>query len=356
MATGGLLHAIQFARHRPEPIRQASLLMVLASGVAQADVLSTTLRSLANESESPWSDRILQLVLLLEQGYTLSRATATVECLLPEESIVVIRIAEEAGNLESALSGEAVRLLSHSEQPVTSNLLTSIVTILAVFTVMTSIVSFLMIFIVPKFKQIFAGFDMELPTITVTLIQLSDSAVGIGLLFWMPTIAGLIGLCIFTWRVQLELLSQGRSRWLDWRARHRTPMVLRMLSLTTATGSTLGEGLRFVLAEMVPSRAATQLSKVRQNISCGSDLPSALRSNGFITLIESRFLESATRTNHVDWAMRHLAATIDRRRQNWKAQISMIIPPMMILLLGCAVCFVVTAMFVPLISLLNSLS
>jgi type II secretory pathway component PulF len=34
----------------------------------------------------------------------------------------------------------------------------------------------------------------------------------------------------------------------------------------------------------------------------------------------------------------------------------MIIPPMMILLLGCAVCFVVTAMFVPLISLLNSLS
>jgi len=133
-------------------------------------------------------------------------------------------------------------------------------------------------------------------------------------------------------------------------------MVLRMLSLTTATGSTLSEGLRSILAEMVPSRSATQLSKVRHDISCGADLSSALQTNGFITRSESRFLESATRSNHVDWAMRHLAAAMDRRRQNWKEHVGMIIPPVMVLILGSAVCFVVTAMFMPLISLLKDLS
>lgn len=355
MATGGLLHAIQFARNRPEPIRQASLLMVLASGVADADVLSTTLRSLASESGSPWSDRILHLVLLLEQGYSLSKAAGTVESLLPEETIIAIRIAEEAGNLEAALSGEAARLLSRTAQPPGSSLMTSIATLLSVLIVMIGIVSFLMVYIIPKFRMIFEDFGMELPPMTQALIEMSDSAFGLSLLLWMPTVAGLFGLCAFGWKVQLELLSQGRSHWLDWRARHRTPMVLRMLSLTTAMGCTLGEGLRSALAEMVPSRIATQLSKVRHDISSGSDLPSALHVNGFITRRESWFLEAATRTRHLDWAMRHLAANIDRRRQVWKERVSMTIPPFMILAIGAVVCFVVTAMFLPLVWMVNNL-
>ena len=356
MAAGGILHAIQFARHRPEPIRQASLLMVLASGVSQAEILTTTLRSLANESESPWSDRVLQLMGLMEQGIPLSRAAAMVKDLLPEESITAIRIAEESGTLEAALSGEATRLLSESDRPSTSNLLTSVVTVLAIFTVMTSVVTFVMVSIIPKFKAIFEGFGIDFPVMTRLLIQTSDLFYGIGLLAWLPTYAGMIGLCIVTWKIQLELLSQGRSSWLDWRARHRTPMVLRMLSLTTATGLTLVDGLRAVLAEMMPSRATTQLSRVRHEITNGSELAVALRTNGFITQREARFLESATRTNHVDWAMRHLATSLDRRRKLWFERIGMIIPPLMILAIGAAVAFVVVALFLPLIQLLNDLS
>ncbi len=356
MAAGGILHAIQFARHRPEPIRQASLLMVLATGVSDTEILEATLKSLANESESPWSDRILQLLMLMQQGLRLSRAAATVKDLLPEESIIAIRIGEESGTLEAALSGEAVRLLSDSTKPASSTMLTLIIEALAVCTVMTGIVTFVMVFIIPKFKAIFEGFGIEFPVLTRALIQMSDNFYGVGIIAWMPTLAGTIGLCVMSWKIQLQLLSQGHSSWLDWRARHRTPMVLRMLSLTTATGITLAEGLRSALSEMMPSRAATQLSRVHHQVNNGAELSSALRSSGFITQREARFLDSATRTNHIDWAMRHLAAAVDRRRKLWFERIGMIIPPLMILGVGAAVCFVVVALYLPLIKLFNSQS
>ena len=42
------------------------------------------------------------------------------------------------------------------------------------FTVATAIVSFIMIWIIPKFKAIFEGFDCKLPAITEWLITFSD--------------------------------------------------------------------------------------------------------------------------------------------------------------------------------------
>lgn len=355
MPVGGLLHAVQFARHRPEPIRQASLLMVLASGVSQGDVLATTLRSLASESESPWADQLWQLILLLEQGHTLSRAVSSVRDLLPEESVIAIRIAEDSGTLEATLSGEASRLLSQRDQPAASSLLTSVITCLAVFTVMVSIVTFLVVFIIPKFKAIFMGFDLALPPVTESLVRFSEEFFGVGVIAWLPSVAGIFGLCLMLTKIQIHLLEQGHSSWLDWRARHRSPMVLRMLSLTTATQMPLTDGLRSALAEMEPSRSATQLSRVRKDVSDGMPLVDALLLRGFISGREARFLQSATTSRHVDWGLRHLAASIERRRQLTFERISVVIPPAMILGMGLLVGFVVLSVFLPLVQILLDL-
>lgn len=355
MAVGGLLHAIQFARFRPEPIRQASLLMVLASGISQPAILRSTLRSLIDESDSPWSDRVQHLLVLLEQGTPLSRAVSSVEQLLPEETVIALRIAEDTGTLESTLSGEATRLLSQPENPGGTSLLTAAATLLAVLTVVLGVVTFVMVFIMPKFKEIFEGFNLELPPQTQTLIGMSGIFSGLSLLAWLPTLGGLSGLFSIGWKIQTQLLSTGKSAWLDWRARHRTPMVLRMLSLTTATGSTLGQGLHNTLAEMEPSRAATQLSRVRHDIEAGAALPQSLQRSGFISQREARFLDSATLTGHLDWALRHLAAAIERKRHSWFDRINVVIPPLIILAIGLLVGFIVTALFMPIIFLLRDL-
>ncbi|MGB4737730.1 MAG: type II secretion system F family protein, partial [Fuerstiella sp.] len=97
--------------NRPEPIRQASLLMVLATGIGQASTLLNGLKALAAESGAPWSTRVMQLAALLEQGQTLSQALSAVQGLLPEPTLIAIRVGEETGTLRQVLAAEAQGLM-----------------------------------------------------------------------------------------------------------------------------------------------------------------------------------------------------------------------------------------------------
>jgi len=356
MAIGGLTHAAQFARYRPEPIRQASLMMLLAACVSDPDALMSALRSLANESGSPWSDRITQLSLLLDQGLSLGEAAARVEGLLPEESIIAIRIAENTDGLEATLADEANRLLGQSSQPIGANIMTAVLSVLAIMTAMTCIVTFIMVFIIPKFKEIFEGFAVEMPESTIALIEFSDSVLATGAVTVLPTVFSLVAVLIVGQKIQAELLRDGRTPWLEWMPRFRTPTILRLLALTTATGSTLAEGLRITLSQMSPSRVATAASHVRYAVSQGESLTTALRSAGFLSARELRFLQAADRTNHLDWGLRHLAANIERRRQMMLQQLSAVLPTAVIFAFGAIVGFVVIAMYMPLVKLINDVS
>jgi len=354
MATGGLTHAMQFAQHRPEPIRQASLMMLLAACISDSAALTSTLRSLATESGSPWSDRITQLSLLLDQGLSLGDAAAKVEGLLPEESIIAIRIAENTDGLEATLADEASRLLGQSSQPAAANMTTAAISVLAITTVMTCMVTFILVFIIPKFKEIFEGFGVDMPEATVAFIEFGDSFLATGAITLLPTIFAMVAFIVIGQRMQTGLLRDGRTPLLEWLPRFRTPTMLRLLALTTATGSTIADGLRITLAQMTPSRVATAASQVRYSVSQGETLTTALRSARFLNAREHRFLEAADRNNHLDWALRHLAGNIERRRRMKIEQLSAVLPTAAILACGAVMAFVVIAMYLPLVTLIEN--
>ena len=67
-----------FMTNRSEPLRQASLLMLLAGGVGHGDTLLQSLRAHEQESKSIWAGKIGQLRMLLEQGHSLSGALSII--------------------------------------------------------------------------------------------------------------------------------------------------------------------------------------------------------------------------------------------------------------------------------------
>ncbi len=67
-----------FMTNRSEPLRQASLLMLLAGGVGHGDTLLQSLRAHEQESKSIWANKVGQLRMLLEQGHSLSGALSIV--------------------------------------------------------------------------------------------------------------------------------------------------------------------------------------------------------------------------------------------------------------------------------------
>ncbi|MEZ6034843.1 MAG: hypothetical protein R3C17_17250 [Planctomycetaceae bacterium] len=62
----------------------------------------------------------------------------------------------------------------------------------AVITVAVAIVSFIMIFIIPKFKDIFIGFGVELPPPTILLINCSDWMMSYWYMMFITPIAFII--------------------------------------------------------------------------------------------------------------------------------------------------------------------
>ena len=347
-----------FALNRPEPIRQASLLMVLSSGIGNGDALINGLRSHAEECGSPWSDRVNSLRALLEQGLPLSTALRNNVGLLPETVISAVRIGEQTGTLREVLADEAQRLANESGNVQVLGLSAgnSLLWLAVVGTIMTSVVMFLMVFIIPKFKKIFEDFATELPAITVRLVELSDFTMAFGGLLFLPLLGCVAGIVFIRVYTSYQQITRGSPPLAEHWPRFWVPDVLRMLSITAAAGQPLSATIHSFVSDLRPGKAATALSGVRHRMDSGQEASEALLSEKLINQREAAFLQASVRNRHLDWGLRHLGHAIEIKRLRWVKRMAMLIEPTIILMAGIFVGFVVIAMFLPLIKLLNDLS
>ena len=356
--TGGYLQSMLFLMNRSEPIRQSSLLMVLASGLDDPESLVKGLEALAAESGAPWSHRVLHLQALLEQGQQLSDALRSADGLVPDQTMVAIRVAEESGCLKQVLADEAHRLMSTASITAQSGggMTAGIAWVAVIGTIVCGLLSFLMMFIVPKFKKIFSDFGVEMPEMTDSVISVSDWVVEFGYLFILPVFTVICYVSWFVLSSSIRRLSEGYFPGSKWFPRYWSPLILRMLSIQVAAEKPISDGLRCILSEFRPGRAQQKLSAVRVRTEAGSDCWEALGENGFLRHREVAFLHAAKRTNHLDWALLHLSKSVERSQDTWRVRIQNAISPVAILVIGAVVGTVCVAMFMPLIELVNKLS
>ncbi len=347
-----------FMTNRSEPLRQASLLMLLAGGVGHGDTLLQSLRAHEQESKSIWAGKIGQLRMLLEQGHSLSGALSIISELLPDQTVTAIRVAEGTGALADVLMDEARRLHEETRSKSISmgTLEHDLLWAAALLTVASSIVTFLIVFIVPKFKEIFIGFGVQMPPSTIAVIEVSDFAYSYWYLFIVPVTATVV---VFFWLVyssSWKKLTHGYPRFAGLWPRYWLPGVLRTLSLSAASGQPLGRALDCVMQDLPPGRSAKVVSALRHRVHGGEDAIGAMQSVGLLRSSEAAFLHSSLRTHHLDWGLRHLADSVERRRRNLFRRLSQFIGPGVVLIVGAIVMFLARGFFEPLITLLDELS
>ncbi|QNN63762.1 type II secretion system F family protein [Leucobacter denitrificans] len=119
------------------------------------------------------------------QGLSLSAALETRPKVFPELMVNLIRVGEVGGFLAQALRSVTtnfeteLRLQQKVKAAMTYPIVVLIVAIIAVVA--------MMLFVVPIFEELFAGFGTELPFITQVLVSISRAAV-----FWVPALAVLV--------------------------------------------------------------------------------------------------------------------------------------------------------------------
>ncbi len=290
----------------------------------------------------------------LEFGIPLGQALLG-RSLLSPDLVASINAAERGGYLKAALPDLTVRhtrdiTTSISQESVFATACYVWIVGLAALQVLT----FVMYYIIPKYRDIFLGFGTELPDVTLALIHVSDLLAK----YWFlltPLLTLAIGSLLLVQR--LASGNHRRLRWLlRWFPRLESPQLLNQLGSGISRASPLPDALESLAISELVDPQRRRLERLQLRLESGDPLADALHAEGLVTRREGAAIEAAARLDHLPWTLHALSRRIQQRRReiaNWFIRLA---EPLLILLLGLFALFYCLGMFLPLIKLLQDLS
>jgi len=328
------------------------LATLLAAGLPIDEALS----ALGDESEDKHLRNVLAgLRSRVMEGSTLVAALAEFPENFPDIYRASIAAGEQSGKLEQVL----IRLAEYSEarDQLVQKIWAALAYPLLLTLVALAVVSGLLVYVVPQITTVFSRLNQALPMPTRVLMFLSDMAQSYGwlililliLMFFSIQIALRIGsIRFFCHRLFLRLPWMGKLL----RAAN-TARCARTLALLMNSAVPLLEALS-IAAQVVPNlpmreafkRAAI---KVRE----GNTLARALADSGYFPPVAMRLIASGERSGELEQMLEEVANHQQRELNRWLSTLTAMLGPLVILLVGAMVLFIVLAILLPIFNLNN---
>ncbi|WP_435005329.1 type II secretion system F family protein [Tundrisphaera lichenicola] len=294
----------------------------------------------------------------IESGATLSDAFAKHPKAFDKLYCNMIKAGEAGGALESILQ----RLADFKEksQSLKRRIKSAMVYPIVVITVACAIVGFILYFIIPKFEAIFKDFGVDLPAMTKFLIKASHFVVDyFYICILMP---------VFIW-IFLKLIYRNKTgAYICDRILLMIPVMGAIVEKSTVarTTRTLGtlvqsgvpilESLNIVrdtAGNMVFERAFT---RIYDSIREGETIAQPLREARIVDDIVVNMIDVGEETGDLDTMLNKIADNYDEEVETLVESLVSLLEPIMIVVLGGIIGFIVIALFLPLISLISKLS
>ena len=224
-------------------------------------------------------------------------------------------------------------------------------------------------FIVPKFEQIFLDFDTTLPKLTVSLINFSNWIAGsLHPNQMVPGFVYVLASPVLIW-VGLKLTKRTRlgKAALD-TVLLKVPIAGTLVAKSTIArftrtlGTLIGAGVPILDAILI-TRDTTQnhvyqqtLDKVHDSVRQGESFAEPLRNSKTCDAIVTNMIDVGETTGDLDKMLLKVADNYDDHVDVAVAGMVSLLEPIMIVLLGGIVGFIVLALFLPLVSLIQSVA
>ncbi len=318
-----------------------------------------SLRILEGQSKpGPLKNSLMNVIEDIESGNTLSEAMAKQPKAFDNLYVNMVKAGEAGGALEVILR----RLAEFKEkaQSLKRKVQGAMIYPIAVITVAGGIVGGIMYYIIPKFKKIFADFGVELPGITVMLITISDNVVKY---FYL---APAIPIAII---VTFKLIKKNKTgAYIVDKISLKIPILGKIIekSVVSRTCRTLGtlisSGVPILEALIIARDTAGNAVFVRayDNIYAaireGESMAVPLKEARIVDDMVVNMIDVGEETGALDNMLYKIADVYDEEVEVLVEALINLLEPIMVVVLGGIVGFIVIALFMPLIKLLEDLS
>lgn len=318
------------------------------------------MRVLEKQERNPTLKNIIgELSLAVEGGSTFSEALAQHPKVFNRLYVNMVKAGELGGVLEVVLN----RLAEFQEkaQKIKGKVVAAMFYPVAVMVVAVAIMGVLIVIVIPKFKEVFAGLGegRPLPGFTRLVLSISDT-VRNHIIGTAATVAVIV--IVFLLFIKTKF---GRHVWDKFKLKMPVlgPVVSKVAisRFTRTLGTLVSSGVPILQALTIVRETsgnviiANAVTAVHESVKEGETITAPLEASGVFPPMVVSMVDVGEQTGALPEMMMKIADNFDDEVDNAVAAMTSLLEPIMIVFLAVIVGSIVIAMFLPLIDLMNGL-
>ena len=323
---------------------------LLAAGISLESALTATIEQ---ADRKPVADVLAAVRSDIRAGHRLCDAMASHPLEFPAVYCALIDAGEQSGDLSKVMEKLANYL--QSQHALSSKILTALVYPIIVSVVALAIVVFLMVHVVPQVVGAFTGTGQSLPWPTVVLLFVSAFLQTWG---WQALLGLIISFAM--WRLYLR----GEGARLRWHSRvlklpvagryvlgANTERFASTLAILTGSGVPLLVSLQAATRTLSNARLKTAATEAAERVREGGSLARALHSSSTFPPILIHMIESGERTGDLASMLERTANILSGDLEQKALRLTAILEPVLTVVMGAFVLFIVLAIMLPIIEI-----
>lgn len=356
---GALNKEIDFSIGKKVKPRDLSVFCRQFVSITQAGVpMKEALQMLSEQTENKWLKRAISEVLLnVEKGNTLADSMRSQSDIFPPMLVNMVEAGEQSGSLEMAFSRMAVHFEKEAKLKATIKKATIYPIILVIAAI--GVIAVMLLFVIPIFIDMFADLDIEMPAITMFVMNSSKWMTS----HWYVVLAIIVGVVV-AYKL-IYKTTQGRLT-ID-RIKMKMPLFGKLTVKTACSqfartmSTLLMSGISTIDALETTSKIVNNIHytnamlKAREEVMKGVPLSEPLEASGIFPPMVYHMTGIGEETGNVEEMLEKMADYYDEEVEMTTQSVLAAMEPIIILFMALIIGTLVIAVISPIASMYNGL-
>ena len=316
------------------------------------------LEMLAGQTENKvFAKAISEAQVSVKKGSSLSEAMKEHPKVFPELLVNMVEAGEASGNLETALARMSVQFEKSAK-------LKALVKKAMIYPIMILIVAFgvlivMSIVVIPQFASMFESLGSELPMITQIVMAFSNFLMHKWYILIALIAAAIFGFTYFgkteTGKVVYGTIAIKAPMFGKLVVKSNSASFARTLSTLVSSGIAISDALEIASRSLKNILFKRVIADARKDVEQGVPLSTPLRRSGLFPAMIPQMINIGEETGNIDGMLTKAADYYEDEVEMATGSLTTMMEPLIIVVMGVIVGFLVLAMYMPMISMYSGL-